>query len=59
MGAQKSTEREKEQYIKQPMKAGDGTEGTSDATESEDKDGEATLRLSANPEQTHESPRDL
>lgn len=41
------------------MKAGDGTEGTSDATEREDKDGEATPRLSTNPEQTHESHRDL
>lgn len=39
------------------MKAGDGTEGTSDAAESEDQDGEATAHLSANPEQTHESCR--
>ena len=41
------------------MKAEDGTEGTSDANESEDEDGEATPHLSANPEQTRESHRDL
>lgn len=39
------------------MKAGDGTEGTSDVTESED--GEATLRLSTNPQQIPESHRDM
>ena len=55
----KAQKGKKDSTYNNQMKARDGTEGTSHVTESEDKDGEATPCLPANPEQTHDSHRDL